>query len=217
MIEANLRSVTQRISMACERSGRRPSDVKLVCVTKQASIDQIRTVISLGVATFGENRVQDAVNKSASIGGSARWHLVGHLQTNKVRDAVRMFDLIHSVDSLRLAMAIDKEASRIGKVQEALVQVNVSGEKSKFGMPPGELEEFIDRTRPCGNFRVKGLMTIAPIHSKPEDYRAIFRSLRRLRDGYGFTSELSMGMTDDFEVAVEEGATLIRIGRAIFG
>lgn len=184
----------------------------------------IREAIGAGISDIGENRVQDAVSKFAEIGGAVRWHLVGHLQTNKVRDAVRIFSLIHSVDSIRLAEAIDKEAGKAGKKQDALMQVNVSGEESKFGMRPEDANDFLKKVLLYPNIVIRGLMTIAPDDKNPESARPYFRALRELRDrirashgGLDNFTMLSMGMTGDFRVAVEEGATHVRVGRAIFG
>ena len=175
------------------------------------------------MAIIGENRVQDALLKYQAIGDRAAWHLIGHLQTNKTRDAVKIFSLIHSLDSVRLAREIDKEASKLGKIQDALVEVNVSGEDSKFGIGPGELKDFLKEVALYPNINIKGLMTIAPMAGDPEKSRPYFRRLRELRDEVNTIRymryairDLSMGMTDDFEVAIEEGATMVRIGRAIF-
>ncbi|MDD5428514.1 MAG: YggS family pyridoxal phosphate-dependent enzyme [Candidatus Omnitrophica bacterium] len=224
MIAEKIELVTRRISSACEKSGRSAESVKLVCVTKTASVEEINEAIGAGARLLGENRVQDAVKKYASIGNKAEWHLIGHLQTNKARDAVRIFSLIHSVDSVRLAKEIDKEAARINKIQDILVQVNTSGEASKFGMEPGSLENFIKETVLCPNIKIKGLMTIAPEAGDPETVRPYFRALRQLRDKVNGSKPavcnlqlLSMGMSGDFEVAIEEGSNMVRVGRAIFG
>lgn len=222
MIADNIRSVTQRIATSCERSGRPAGSVRLICVTKLATIEQMDRVLAAGQGDFGENRVQDALAKHAVIGTRASWHLIGHLQTNKAKDAVRIFDLIHSVDSLRLAEAIDVQAVKIAKVQEILVQVNTSGEASKFGIAPDQVAALLGKLGSLGNIRVRGLMTIAPEVDDPETVRPYFRALRRLRDELAASPgrelpELSMGMTNDFEVAIEEGATMVRIGRAILG
>ncbi|MCX5680560.1 MAG: YggS family pyridoxal phosphate-dependent enzyme [Candidatus Omnitrophica bacterium] len=221
MISDNLKSVTKRIAKCCERSGRPEEAVKLVSVTKEADIEEMRAAILAGVTDIGENRVQDAVFKHKAIGDSVIWHLIGHLQTNKAKDAVRIFSLIHSVDSIRIAEAIDKEARKIGKVQEVLVQVNTSGESTKFGVHPEDVDNILRECALYGNIDIKGFMTIAPETSNPETVRPYFRALNELR-GRIRTSRgvdygaLSMGMTGDFEVAIEEGATIIRIGRAIF-
>lgn len=226
MIAENLKSVTDRIAKCCENIGRSPDSVQLVAVTKEASLNEIKEAIALGISIVGENRVQDAVAKHRAVGDKVEWHLVGHLQTNKVRDAVRIFSLIHSVDSLRLAEAINKEAARIGKRQSVLIQVNTSGEESKFGISPGELIAFLKEAVLFHGIRINGLMTIAPETGEPEVTRPFFRSLRELlfktrpivegiSEGVRY-STLSMGMTNDFEIAIEEGATLVRVGRAIF-
>jgi pyridoxal phosphate enzyme, YggS family len=223
MIAENLKAVRQRISMSCERSGRPVDAVKLVCVTKEASIPEIEEVLALGVKDIGENRVQDALVKYKAIGGGLAWHMIGHLQTNKVRDAVGISSLIHSVDSLRLAEAIDREAKRAGKIQDVLIQVNVSGEESKFGISRDEVRPFFEKAASYNNVNIAGLMTIAPEAGDPEDARPHFRALRELRDQLNEIQDtrykiqiLSMGMTNDFEVAIEEGSTMVRIGRAIF-
>lgn len=223
MISENIKSVTQRMAKCCEKSGRRLEDVKLVCVTKMASVDEVSRALDSGINVIAENRVQDAVKKHAVIGGRAEWHLVGHLQTNKARDAVRLFSLIHSVDSARLAKEIDKEAGKAGKVQDILIQVNVSGEASKFGVEPDMVGDLLNEVAQLPNVAVRGLMTIAPEVDDPEKVRPYFRALRELRDSLSrlhltpYTLHLSMGMTNDFEVAIEEGSNLVRIGRAIFG
>ena len=217
MIAENLESVTQRIARSCERAGRLRDSVRLVCVTKEAGLEEIEEILRLGLKDLGENRVQDALLKYNAIGKRASWHMVGHLQTNKVRDAVRIFSLIHSVDSPRLARAIDEEAKRIDKVQETLIQVNTSGEKTKFGTAPEEAQRLIKNISSYANIKVKGLMTIAPETNDIEKIRASFRKLKGLFDKINNLELLSMGMTNDFEMAIEEGANVVRIGRAIFG
>lgn len=225
MVAENIQSVTSRITRCCEKSGRDPDAVALVCVTKAATIAEAIQAIEAGARILGENRVRDAAEKIAAIGDTAAaWHLIGHLQTNKARDAVRMFSLIHSVDSVRLARAIDNEAWKIGKVQDILLQVNISGEGTKFGVVPSAAAGLVREFGAFANIRVAGLMTMAPYTDDPEDARPVFRRLRELKDaidaergpGKGLC-HLSMGMTGDFEVAVEEGSTLVRIGTAIFG
>jgi len=221
MIAENLKAVTQRMSRSCEKSGRPADAVKLVCVTKEASLSEIEEVLAVGVKDIGENRVQDALVKYKTIGGRAVWHLIGHLQTNKVRDAVGIFSLIHSVDSLRLAEAIDKEAKRVGKVQDVLIQVNISDEESKFGMSQDKVKPFFEKAALYPNISISGLMTIAPEVDDPEKARPYFRKLRELRNELNTILNtrytiLSIGMTNDFEVAIEEGSTMVRVGRAIF-
>ena len=222
MIADNLKAITQRIARCCERSGRPQDSVKLVSVTKEADVEDIQTAILAGVTDIGENRVQDAVLKHREIGDKVTWHLIGHLQTNKSKDAVRIFSLIHSVDSIRIAEAIDKEARKIGKVQDILVQVNTSGEITKFGARTEDVEDIIEECALYGNINIKGFMMIAPETGDPGSVRGYFRALRGLRDKMSSARDanydaLSMGMTGDFEVAIEEGSTIVRIGRAIFG
>lgn len=222
MLRDNINNVTLRISRCCEKSSRAFSSIKLICVTKEADLSQIEEAISLGIREIGENRVQDALAKYKSIGDKAVWHLVGHLQTNKVRDAVRIFSLIHSVDSSRLASEISKEAGKINKIQDILIQVNTSGEHSKFGIDPDHAASFFKEIALYPNINILGFMTIAPEACDPEKVRPYFKKLREIRDsiqGMQVSSnslQLSMGMTGDFEIAIEEGATMVRIGRAIF-
>ncbi len=223
MIADNLKDVTQRIARSCEKSGRPSGDVKLLCVTKEAGMNEIEEVLSLGIKDIGENRVQDALFKYKAIGNRANWHLIGHLQTNKAKGAVKIFSLIHSVDSVHLAKEIDKEAEKINKVQDILVQVNVLGEKSKFGFAPYEVAEFFKKVSLYPNISILGLMTIAPEVDDPQNARPYFRKLRELRDELNPIPNtqypiriLSMGMSNDFEVAIEEGTNIVRVGRAIF-
>lgn len=216
MISENIKRVKQAISICCKKSGRPADDVRLICVTKEASVFLMEEALASGIEDFGENRVQDAIVKYKAIGGRAVWHLIGHLQTNKARDAVKIFSLIHSVDSLRLAEEIDKQAGKAGKVQDILIQVNVSGEESKFGVPASDAGRLIEASRSFKNLDIKGLMTIAPEVADPETVRPFFRSLREMRDSIDPRWHLSMGMSNDFGVAIEEGATLVRVGRAIF-
>jgi PLP dependent protein len=160
--------------------------------------------------------VQDAAAKHRLIGDKAAWHLIGHLQTNKAKDAVKIFDLIHSVDSVHLAQEIDKQAGKLGKVQDILIQVNTSGEESKFGIAPEAAIDLLKAIVIYPNIKIKGFMTIAPEVEDPQTVRPYFRALRELRDKIDSSWSLSMGMTNDFEIAIEEGATMVRIGRAIF-
>jgi len=216
MIADNLKSVRQRIARCCEKAGRPPEEVELVCVMKEASVDDAAQALALGAKILGENRVQDALIKYKVIGDRATWHFIGHLQTNKVKDAVRIFSLIHSVDSARLAEEIDKSAAKIGKVQDVLIQVNVSGSATKFGLAADKVSDFLKEVSVYRNINIKGLMTIAPEVSDPEKARPYFRMLRELRDRIDKAYILSMGMTNDFEVAIEEDSNMVRIGRAIF-
>ncbi len=223
MIAENIKAITQRITRSCEKSGRPASQVELVCVTKEATVEQMGEALSAGARIFGENRVQDAIAKHKAIGDKASWHLIGHLQTNKAKDAVKIFDLIHSVDSIHLAQEIDKQAGKLGKVQDILIQVNTSGEESKFGVTPEAAIDLLKAITLYPNLKIKGLMTIAPEVEDPETVRPYFRALRELRDKINDVRStmydlriLSMGMTNDFEAAIEEGATMVRIGRAVF-
>lgn len=215
-IAVNLARVQARIAMAAARAGRNPADVTLIAVTKTFDAATVAAAIAAGVRDIGENRVQEAEAKQAAlVAVSPRpvWHLIGHLQTNKVRTALRTFDILHSVDSLRLAEAINRGAAAPVPV---LLEVNVGGEASKFGFIPEETAAAVEQVRRLANLDLRGLMTVAPAADDPQEVRPVFRRLRELRDAAGL-AELSMGMTHDFEVAVEEGATMVRVGRAIFG
>jgi len=222
-LERNLEDVRRRMAAACARAGREPSEVRLVAVTKTVTAAAARALVELGVRDIGENRVQEAARKQESLADlDVRWHMIGHLQTNKARDAVRMFDLIHSVDSERLAAALDKRAPE-GHEVAVLVQVNVSGEESKFGVPAAAALDHVRRVAGFPGVRVEGLMTMAPFVDDAEQVRPVFVRLRRLAaeiSALGIPRvemrHLSMGMTQDFEVAIEEGATLVRIGTALF-
>ena len=231
MIRDNLSSCRQRLDRAAEKSDRSPTDVTLLVVTKGVTPDRIEEAVAAGAALIGENRLQEALSKYDRVSRFARergiglgWHLVGHLQTNKAREAVRIFDVIHSVDSLRVAEAIEKHAGRMDKVQEIFLEVNVSGEAAKYGFAAEEVASAFGSMASHRHLRVTGLMTVAPFVDDAEQVRPVFRRLREMRDALNKDLEiksdvrhLSMGMTDDFEVAVEEGATIVRLGRAIFG
>ncbi len=222
-IGANVARVRARIAEAALRSGRRPESVVLVGVTKTVGIDRIREVVACGVRVLGENRVQEARTKVPEVPGVA-WHLIGSLQRNKVRDAVRWFEVIHSVDSLSLAEEISRRGAERGgpRSMEVLLQVNISLEPQKHGVRPEETERLVAQVLRLPGVRVLGLMGMAPLVARPEEARPFFRRLRELRDRVrealpdARVDDLSMGMTDDFEVAIEEGATLVRVGRALF-
>jgi pyridoxal phosphate enzyme (YggS family) len=228
-VEANLEAVRRRIAAAARRAGREPADVTLAAVTKTVPPGRIVEAYRLGVWHFGENRVEEAFDKiptvHALLGEVERpaWHMIGHLQRRKVRDAISLFDRIHSVDSVRLAREIDKRGTAAGKVMPVLLEVNVSAEPTKYGFVPDEVSSAVAKMLDLPYIRIEGLMTMAPIVREPEEARPYFRRLRELRDELARRfpevnwRHLSMGMTDDFEPAVEEGATFIRIGRAIFG
>ncbi len=213
--------VREKIALACKKAGRDPDSVVIVAVSKGRSIEEIREAVSYGLTDIGENRVQEALAKYNVLEGEfrkrgVRWHMVGHLQTNKAREAVKVFDLIHSVDSLRLAQAIDGESRKIDKIQRILLEVKTSPEESKFGFKPHDLKEAIEEISLLKNIAIEGLMTIAPPVDVSEDTRPYFRVLKEVRKELGLSLILSMGMTDDFEVAIEEGAEIVRIGRGIF-
>jgi len=225
IVKENLEKLNTRIKEIASRVDRNPDDIKLIAVTKTATIDQIKEAISAGVKMIGENKVQEAQKKYQIFANdNIEWHLVGHLQTNKVKFAVEMFDLIHSVDSLKLAKEIDKRSIQFEKTTDILIEVNVSGEKTKYGIRPEELEYFLKGINEFSGIRIRGLMTIAPIVMNKEEVRPYFSKLRELTEKINTIAiknvrlnYLSMGMTDDYEIAIEEGANMIRIGRGIFG
>jgi pyridoxal phosphate enzyme (YggS family) len=215
-IIANTRRVQARIAAACERVARPSDAVTLIAVSKTRSVPDIEAAHLGGVRDFGENRVQEALPKIDALrehATDATWHLIGNLQRNKVGAAISRFDILHTVDSERLAEAISGRAEAPIRV---LIEVNVAGEASKHGVAPEDVSALAGRMARMPNIELLGLMTVAPRADDPEDIRPVFRKLREIRDGLGLR-ELSMGMTDDFEVAIEEGATMVRVGRAIFG
>ncbi|MBI4635800.1 MAG: YggS family pyridoxal phosphate-dependent enzyme [Candidatus Rokubacteria bacterium] len=215
-IGANLERVRERITHAAERAGRRGDDILLVGVSKSVEVERIRVAVAAGLRALGENRVQEARHKIAELGRPVAWHLVGHLQTNKVRDALELFDLIHSLDRLELARECDRRARLRGRPVDVLAQVNVAGEETKGGWRPEALDAALETLAALDHVRVRGLMAIPPAVERPEDARPWFQALRKLAERHGL-AELSMGMSADFEVAVEEGATMVRVGTAIFG
>ncbi len=240
-LRERLESVRSRIAAAAQRAGRAPEDVRLVAVSKTVPAERVAALARLGVDCFGENRVEEAVDKLPQIreilGPEAydrlRWCLIGHLQSRKVHQAVTLFDEIHSLDSLRLAMRLDRQAADLERPLPVLLEINISGEASKFGLPAGRWPEDagqsaalyadIEAILALPHLAVQGLMTIAPLVADPEQARPFFRRLRQLRDALrgrfpeGAWRELSMGMSDDYEVAIEEGSTMVRLGRALFG
>ena len=223
-VKENLRQVQERIDAAAKRAHRDPKEVKLVAVTKGVEPAQIREALTAGATVLGESRVQEALPKVHSLGKGVKWHFIGHLQTNKVKQAIGLFELIHSVDSLRLAHEISKCAERLGICQPILVQVNLWREESKSGLASEEVKSAIQEMATLPGIAIQGLMTIPPLSNDPEASRGCFHRLRVLASEVsrwglrGVTmGELSIGMSDDFEVAVEEGATWVRIGAAIFG
>lgn len=215
-VAGNVARVQERIARAAMRAGRAPEEVLLVGVSKSVDVERIRRALAAGLPALGENRVQEAKEKIGALGRPVPWHMVGHLQTNKARDAVLLFDLIHSVDRLELARELDRRAAPAGKVAEVLIQVNLAGEATKGGFASDELKSALEALAGFSGLRVRGLMAIPPPVEHGEEARGWFRRLRELRDEAGL-EHLSMGMSDDFEVAVEEGATIVRVGMAIFG
>ena len=232
-ISANIDAVRRRIDAACERAGRAPDSVTLIAVSKGFPADAIAQAAAAGQRDFGENRVQEAIPKIDALAACAangslsldegegrgegglftpRWHLIGHLQSNKAKAAAGRFAIIHSVDSLRLAQELSRRAERLS----ILLEVNVAQEASKSGFAPKEVVPALSSIASLPHLDVRGLMTVAPLSNEPEAVRPVFRALRELRDALGL-AELSMGMTNDFETAIEEGATMVRVGRAIFG
>jgi pyridoxal phosphate enzyme (YggS family) len=221
-IPARFEEIRDRMEKAIVRSGREHGSVRLVAVSKTRTVEEITNAVEAGVTDVGENKVQEAEAKKPAIEASARWHLIGHLQKNKAKKAVQLFDVIHSVDSVAIGERIDRVASEIGKVQPVLVQVDLAGEDTKFGLPESDLLEALETLAPRPHLRMEGLMVLPPYLDDAHDVRPYFRRLRELlreahERGLLGGEELSMGMSHDFEIAIEEGATLIRVGTAIFG
>ena len=224
IIKNNLKIINVKIKKAALKASRNPEKIKLVAVTKAAAIEQIKEAINAGVKIIGENKVQEAKEKYQILSADIEWHLVGHLQTNKVKYAVEIFDLIHSVDSIKLAKEIDRRSLQFGKITNVLIEVNISGEKTKYGIKPEEVVPFLKEISEFPRVWIRGLMTIAPIVEDKERARPYFRKLRELSKEIKSKNiknvkmdYLSMGMTEDFEIAIEEGANMVRIGRGIFG
>ncbi len=218
-IADNLRSVIERIEAAALRSGRSGSDITLVTVTKTRNVSEMSEALACGVTDIGENYVQEAEAKYAEIGDKARWHMIGHLQRNKARHAVEVFSVIHSVDSGALAREVGRRAEAIGTRVDVLVEVKISGEATKFGVEPSEALSLADEISEVPGIRVCGLMGMAPFVAGPEETRPYFSKLKELWDRLPDEQRLylSMGMTQDFEIAIEEGSNVVRIGTAIFG
>ncbi len=222
MIEERYHAIQERIAAACARAGRDPSTVTLVAVSKTHPPESVDALARLGVRDFGENKVQEAKAKIPLCNGSLRWHGIGHLQTNKARDAVRLFSMLHAVDSLKLALEIEKQAEAQSRKMPVLLEVNVSGEGSKFGFKPEEVVAAAIEVNRLKRVELRGLMTMAPYAEEAEKSRPFFRRLAELKlqveQKLGARlPDLSMGMSGDFEVGIEEGATLVRIGTALFG
>ena len=223
-VSENLTLVRTRIAGAARRAERDPSSITLITVSKTVDAGRIREVVAAGASVLGENRVQEAKDKIAQLGNIASWHLIGRLQSNKAKYAVKLFDLIHSVDSIGLAAEIGRQAGKLGKVQDVLIEVNIGSEVQKGGVLPAGVADLVARAAQLGTIRIKGLMTIPPYAEDPEASRPYYRQLRELaacidKEGIPGVSMaiLSMGMSGDFEVAIEEGATMVRVGTAIFG
>lgn len=223
-LEMNLIDVENKIMEACNRAGRKREDVTLIAVSKTKPMEMIKEVYAKEILNFGENKVQELCLKEEELNNNIKWHMIGHLQKNKVKYIAKFITLIHSVDSIDLAQLIDKEAQKAGRIIDILIEVNVAQEDTKFGLHIEEVENFVEILSKFENIKVKGLMTIAPFVSNPEENRLIFRKLRELLvdinnkniDNINM-SVLSMGMSNDYEVAIEEGATHVRVGTSIFG
>jgi pyridoxal phosphate enzyme (YggS family) len=216
-VSSRFERVRERVAAAAERAGRDPSEITVVAIAKTFGVDAVLEALEGGVTDVGENRAQEFRDKHAVIGDRARWHFVGHLQTNKVRQVVGAVVLIHSVDRYGLAEAISRRAERLGVVQDVLIEVNVAGEASKHGVEPARAEGLGEEISRLSGVTVRGLMTMPPLAATPEDSRRHFKELAAIAARMGDATELSMGMSGDFEVAIEEGATLVRVGEAIFG
>ena len=224
MLRENLQEVEERIQEACRRAGRDRSEVTLVAVSKTKPVSMLKEAYDLGVRVFGENKVQEIREKYEALPKDIEWHMIGHLQTNKVKYIADKVSLIHSVDSLRLAETIEKEAVKHNRIVDILLEVNVAEEESKFGIKTSEVLALAENVVQLPHIRLRGLMTIAPFVENPEKNRAIFANLHELyvdikekNIDNGTVSILSMGMTNDYEVAIEEGATMVRVGTGIFG
>ena len=223
-ITENLSMVENKIAAACKRAGRERDEVKLIAVSKTQPVEAIREAIEYGINSFGENRVQELREKTEIIKDNLDWHLIGHLQTNKVKFVVGKVSLIHSLENIRLAEALDKEAAKLGITVDVLAEINVAKEASKFGVNPEDAENFIREVSKFPNINIKGLMTVAPYTDISEENRKYFRQLKKIMVDLNSKNihnvsmnVLSMGMTGDYETAIEEGATLVRVGTGIFG
>ena len=219
VIAKALRQVNERIAAAAERAGRAPSEVMLVAVSKTHPVSTLQEALDAGAKVFGENKVQEAESKITGMGrDAAEWHLIGHLQSNKARKAVQLFDVIHSVDSIELAERLERLCDEEGRASiSVLVQVDLAGEQTKSGVPPSELPHIAAYLKGYSHLKFDGLMVLPPFSDAPEATRPYFKQLRELRDSVIPGGQLSMGMSHDFEVAIEEGATMVRVGTAIFG
>lgn len=221
-LAANWQALQQRVAAACARAGRDPATVAVLAVTKGQPPEVVAAAAALGLRLFGENRVQEAKAKIPLCPSRLEWHMIGHLQTNKCRDAVALFQMVHSVDSLRLARELNKWAEKAGRTIPILLEANIAGESSKFGYAPEQLLAELKELNALPRLEIHGLMTMAPWTPDPEKVRPVFRQLRELKQRCEAAlgaplPHLSMGMTNDFEVAIEEGATIVRVGTALFG
>ena len=223
-ISENIENIRKNIDAACKRSGRDPKDVLLLAVSKTVDVDRIKVAVDCGLNSLGENRVQEIMEKYEPMGENVKWHLIGHLQTNKVKYIIDKVELIHSVESIKLAEEINKQAKKHNLVMDVLVEVNMADEESKFGVKPEETESFIRELALMDNIRVRGLMTVAPNVENGEENRVYFRNMKQLLVDINAKNInninmdiLSMGMTGDYETAVDEGATIVRVGTGIFG
>lgn len=224
MLTQNLREVEERIAAACERAGRKREEVTLIAVSKTKPVSMLEVIYEAGIREFGENKVQELSEKCVQMADDIHWHMIGHLQRNKVKQVIGKACLIHSVDTLRLAEQIEADAAKQGFVVPVLLEVNAAQEESKFGMALSEVEEFVRKVAEFPHISIKGLMTIAPYVENPEENRIYFRNLKQLSVDIAkknidnvYMDILSMGMTNDYEIAIEEGATHVRVGTGIFG
>lgn len=221
-IKDNIENVRNRIYNACKRAGRDVEDIKLIAVSKTVGPESINEAVSCGIKSLGENKVQEIVDKFDKVSNGVEWHMIGHLQTNKVKYIIDKVSMIHSVDSIRLLKEIDRRAETAGRIMDVLIEVNIGCEESKYGVYPDDLIKFLNDAVIYKNVNISGLMTVAPAMDNPEDVRPYFKSMKELFDhasalGIYNMKYLSMGMTADFEPAIEEGANIIRVGTGIFG
>ncbi|HHT78342.1 MAG TPA: YggS family pyridoxal phosphate-dependent enzyme [Actinobacteria bacterium] len=221
-IKNNLEKIKLNIENTCRRTGRDANSVKLLIVSKYAEVDQIKYLHSLGLREFGENRAENLIMKSEEMKNDVIWHFIGHLQTNKIKKVVPIADLIHSIDSIKTIAAIDSYCKNINKVQKVLVEINLSGENTKYGLMINDVNNFFKDALKYNNVEIKGLMTMAPFTDDSETVRKVFKNLRLIKeeleakDSFLNLKELSMGMSNDYITAIEEGSTIIRIGSAVF-
>jgi PLP dependent protein len=223
-IQVNIADIKEEIKQICQNCGRNPDDITLVVVTKTVDPERINHAVDSGISNLGENKVQEIMDKYEAVSKNIKWHLIGHLQTNKVKYIIDKVELIHSVDSVKLAEEISKRAEKYDITKDVLVQINVAEEESKFGIDLDEAVNFVKSISVFDNIRIKGLMTIAPYSENPEGVRLVFRQLKEKFDELSQMNlpntemkYLSMGMSNDYQIAIEEGANMIRIGTAIFG